>query len=63
MADTGEDREIRKRLEANEVEKFRESRQLARKTREAIRRGRKLKEVVDPKLIPPGLIPKPPGRP
>jgi hypothetical protein len=62
MADTGEDREIRGRLEANEVERFRESRQLTTKTKEANRRrARKLKLVDDPKLIPPGLIPKPPN--
>ena len=61
MADTGEDREIKARLEANETEKFRESQQLATKTREANRRrARKLKLVDDPKLIPPGLIPRPP---
>ena len=60
MADTGEDREIKGRLEANETEKFRESQRFATKTKEAIRRGRKLKSVDDPKLIPPGVIPKPP---
>ena len=61
MADTGEDREIKARLEANEAEKFRESQQLAAKTREANqRRARKLKPVVDPNLFPPGVIPKPP---
>ena len=61
MADTGEDREIKARLEANEAEKFRESRQLAAKIREANqRRVRKLKPVVDPNLFPPGTIPKPP---
>jgi hypothetical protein len=61
MADTGEDREIKARLEANEVEKFRESLQLVTKAREANRRrARKLKPVVDPNLYPPGTIPKPP---
>ena len=61
MADTGEDREIKARLEANETEKFRESQQLARKTREANRRrAPKPKPVVDPNLFPPGTIPKPP---
>jgi len=61
MADTGEDREIKARLEANETERFRESRELATKTREANRRrARKLKPVVDPKLYPPGTILKPP---
>jgi len=61
MADTGEDREIKARLEANEAEKFRESRQLAAKIREANqRRARKLKPVVDPNLFQPGTIPKPP---
>jgi hypothetical protein len=61
MADTGEDREIKARLEANEAEKFRESQQLLTKTREANRRSaRKLKPVVDPNLYPPGTIPKPP---
>jgi len=34
MADTGEDREIKARLEANEAERFRESQQLATKTKE-----------------------------
>ena len=63
MADTGEDREIKGRLEANEVERFRESQQLATKTKEANRRrARKLKRVDDPNLCPPGLIPRPPGR-
>jgi len=61
MADTGEDREIKGRLEANETEKFRESQQLARKTREANRRrAPKLKPAVDPNQIPPGFTPKPP---
>jgi hypothetical protein len=60
MADTGEDREVKAQLEAMEAERFREAQRLATKTREANRRGRKLKQVVDPKLIPPGLIPKPP---
>jgi hypothetical protein len=61
MADTGEDREIKTRLEANEAERFRESQQLAIKTTEANqRRARKLKRVVDPNLFPPGTIPKPP---
>ena len=61
MADTGEDREIKARLEANETERFRESRQLATKTREANRRrAPKLKPVDDPSLCPPGLIPRPP---
>jgi hypothetical protein len=64
MADTGEDREIKSRVEAKETEKFRESQQLARKTKEANRRrARKLKEVVDPNLYPPGSIPGLPGRP
>jgi hypothetical protein len=63
MADTGEDREIKARLEANESEKFRESQQLATKTREANRRrARKLKPVVDPNLYPPGSIPWPARR-
>ena len=53
MADTGEDREIKSRLEANETEKFRESQQLARKTKQANRRrGPKLRPVDDPS---PGL--------
>ena len=61
MADTGEDREIKARLEANETEKFKESQQLSRKTREANRRrAPKLKPVVDPNLFPPGTLPKPP---
>jgi hypothetical protein len=60
MADTGEDREIKARLEANEAEKFRESQQLVTKTREANRRrARKLKPVVDPNLYPPRSIPRP----
>jgi len=64
MADTGEVREVKARLEANESERFKESRQLARKTREVNqRRARNLKEVVDPKLYPPGSLPKPVGRP
>jgi len=63
MADTGEDREIKARLEANEAEKFRESQQLATKTREANkRRARKIKEVDDPNLYPPGSIPRPARR-
>lgn len=62
MADTGENREVKGRLEANEVEKYRESQQLGTKTKQAIRRGRKLKPVDDPKLIPPGFIPKPPKK-
>ena len=61
MADTGEDREIRARLEANEAERFRESQELATKIKESNqRRARKLKRVVDPNLFPPGAIPKPP---
>jgi hypothetical protein len=60
MADTGEDRELRARIEANETERFRESQRFASKIKEAIRRGRKLKPVDDPKLIPPGVILKPP---
>jgi len=64
MADTGEEREIKSRVEAKETEKFRESQQLARKTKEANRRrARKLKEVVDPNLYPPGSIPGLPQRP
>jgi len=64
MADTGEDREIKPHVEANETERFREAQQLARKTKEANRRrARKLKEVVDPNLYPPGSIPGLPGRP
>ena len=60
MADTGKDREIKARLEANETERFRESQQLSSKTREANRRrAPKLKTVVDPKLHPPGSIPRP----
>ena len=60
MADTGEDREIKARLEANETERFRESQRLSSKTREANqRRTPKLKRVVDPNLFPPGMIPKP----
>ena len=60
MADTGEDREIKARLEANETETFRESQRLSSKTREANQRRRpKLKRVVDPNLFPPGTIPKP----
>lgn len=38
MADTGEDREIRQRVEAKDAESFRESRQLAAKTNAAERR-------------------------
>jgi len=58
MADTGEVREIKARLEAHETERFKESRQLARKTKEANRRrAPKLKTVVDPNLFPPGSIP------
>jgi len=61
MADTGEDREIRARLEANEAERFRESQELATKIKESNqRRARKLKRVVDSNLFPPGTIPKPP---
>ena len=60
MADTGEDRELRARIEANETERFRESQRFASKTKEAIRRGRKLKPEDDPRLIPPGVVPKPP---
>jgi len=60
MADTGEDREIKARLEANETERFRESQRLSSKTREANQRRKpKLKRVVDPNLFPPGTIPKP----
>jgi len=60
MADTGEDREIKARLEAHETETFRESQRLSSKTREANQRRRpKLKRVVDPNLFPPGMIPKP----
>ena len=63
MADTGEDREIKARLEANETERFKESQQLSRKTREANRRhAPKLKEVDDPNLYPPGSIPRPAKR-
>ena len=57
MADTGEDREIKDRLEANEVERFRESQELAVKTEEGNRRHtRKPKRAVDPNLYPPGSI-------
>ena len=35
MADTGEDREIRERVEAKDAETFRESKQLATKTKAA----------------------------
>jgi hypothetical protein len=64
MADTGEDREIKSRVEAKETERFRESQQLSRKSKEANRRrARKLKEVIDPNLYPPGSIPRPVGRP
>jgi hypothetical protein len=63
MADTGEDREIKARLEANETERFRESQQLSRKTREANRRrAPKLRPVVDPNLYPPESIPGPAKR-
>jgi hypothetical protein len=63
MADTGEDREIKGRVEANETERFRESQQLTRKTMAANRRrAPKLKPVVDPNLYPPGSIPTPAGR-
>jgi len=63
MAGTGEDREIKTRLESNEKERFREARQLATKTKEANRRrAPKLRAVVDPHLYPPGTIPTPPGR-
>ena len=58
MADTGEDREIKARLEANETERFKESQQLATKIKEANRRrAPKLKRVADPRSIP-----TPPGR-
>jgi len=63
MADTGEDREVKAEVEAMEAERFREAQQLATKTRQANRRGRKLKRVIDPNQIPPGLIPKPPKEP
>jgi len=64
MADTGEDREIKSRVEAKETEKFREAQQLARKTKEANRRrAPKLKPVVDPNLYPAGSIPGLPERP
>jgi len=63
MADTGEDREIKARVEANETEKFRESHQLARKLTEANRRrAPKLKRVVDAEVFPAGSVPKHPGR-
>ena len=63
MADTGEEGEIKARLEANETERFKESQQLASETKEANRRrARKLKEVVDPNLYPPGSIPGLPER-
>jgi len=61
MADTGEDREIKARLEAKEAERFKESQQLAARIRQGNqRRARKLKPVVDPHLYPPGTLPKPP---
>jgi hypothetical protein len=61
MADTGGDREIKARLEANEAERFKESQQLAARIKEGNqRRARKLKRVVDPSLFPPGTLPKPP---
>jgi hypothetical protein len=64
MADTGEDREIKSRVEAKEAEEFRESQQLARKTKEANRRrAPKLKTVVEPNLYPPGSIPGLPTQP
>ena len=36
MADTGEDREIKQRANANEAEVIRESKELLRKTKEAL---------------------------
>ena len=63
MADTGEDREIKDRVEANETERFRESRELAVKTREGNQRhARKPKRAVDPKLYPPRSIRRPAKR-
>ena len=63
MADTGEGQEIKARLEAKEKERFRESQQVDRKTREGNRRrAPKLKPVVDPDLHPPGSIPGLPER-
>ena len=57
MADTGEGREIKARLEAKEKERFEESQQVARKTTEGNRRRTpKLKPAVDPHLYPPGSI-------
>ena len=63
MADSGEDREIKKRVEANEAERFRESQQLTTETRERNRRrAPKLKRVVDPALCPTESIARPGGR-
>ena len=62
MADTGEDREIKDRLEANETERFRESQELDVKTSEGNQRlVRKPKRVVGPKS-PRGSIRRPAKR-
>ena len=58
MADTGEDRQIRTRLESNEKERFRAAQQLTTKVKEAnSRRAPSLKPVVDPHLFPADSIP------
>ena len=41
MADTGEDREIKQRTNANEAEVIRESKELLRKTKEDLRTKKK----------------------
>jgi len=52
MADTGEDREIKQRVEANEAEAIRESKQLVANTKEAYGLGGKRKALQRlPKLI------------
>ena len=45
MADTGEDREIKQRANANEAEVIRESKELLRKTKEALTHRRRKHQV------------------
>ena len=57
MADTGEDREIRQRVEAKDLESFRESQRLAAKTK-AVERQEETKTVRESKRHRPHSSPK-----
>jgi hypothetical protein len=54
MADTGENREIKQRAEANEAEMIRESKKLVAKTKQSYRDPNKPKRVRGTNSIPSG---------